>query len=314
MADSEKAVIGGDENVGRVFQPLFLQGLAQLAQHGVGIAGARLARRSVDARLIFAQAVAGAVLAHVGIARPEQHGEGFAAFLEVRQHDAGGGLHQPHFLRNVGHLRRRCAGADKGRLHLAGEPGGQGEAAFMAGIVVQDQCLAAVGRSGGIGNARRSQLADHRGGKALRAGAGEQRVLVQVIAAEFLVHLGQHRVVLQRRDGRAIGADHGHAGINGIAEIAGVADVMAGGDGAGIDRGDGGKQRMAVGEIHPFALQLEHVGHVARLDAAIAQPVGHEDDDVVRPGAWRQAGSRPAGQAGQRRMRSSWAIPHNGPR
>ena len=82
-------------------------------------------------------------------------------------------------------------------------------------------------------------------------------------------------------------AEHGRAGIKRISEIPGVADVMAGGDGRRIDGGDGGKQRMAVGEIHALVLELVHVGHIARLDTAIAQAVGDKDDDVAgrrRPG------------------------------
>ena len=154
----------------------------------------------------------------------------------------------------------------------------------MTGLVVQDQGLAAIGRGGGILDAGGPELADHRGLKALGAGPRDQRFFVQVIAAEFLVHFGQHRVVLKAGNRRSIAADHGCAGVDRVAEIAGVADVMAGGDGRGIHRGDGGKQRMAVGEIHPLGLELEEVGHVARLDAAIAQAVGDEDDDVVRLG------------------------------
>ena len=152
----------------------------------------------------------------------------------------------------------------------------------MTGGIVKDHCLVAVIAGGGILDAGWTGLSEDGGLPALGAGSGDQGGFSQIIAAEFLVHFVQHRIVFQKAQRRGFQADHGLADIERIAEIAGVADVVAGGDGRGVDRGDGGIERMAVGEINALLLQPRHVGHVARLDAAIAQAIGDKDDDVVR--------------------------------
>ena len=91
-----------------------------------------------------------------------------------------------------------AAGVDESLAHIGDEPVGQTQAAFAAGGIVQDQGLVAVGAGGGILNAGGAFLADDRGLPALGAGGGQKRGLVQIIAAEFLVHLIQNRVVLQK--------------------------------------------------------------------------------------------------------------------
>ena len=77
--------------------------------------------------------------------------KGLPSVGEVRQHDACGAFISQTSCGMLGTWRAgRAGGLTKACLHLAGEPGGQAEAAFMAGIVVQDQGLAAIGRGGGI--------------------------------------------------------------------------------------------------------------------------------------------------------------------
>jgi len=105
--------------------------------------------------------------------------------------------------------------------------------------------------------------------------------VAQIVAAEMPVQLAQHHVVLEGGQRGAVHADQWRTGPDQVAEVPGIANVVAGSDGRRIHRGDGGIKRMAVGEIDAFGFQPRHVGHVVRRDAAIAQPVRHEDHDVA---------------------------------
>ena len=73
----------------------FVQRLAQPGEVVVGVLDAGHRGRAVDAGRDGVEAVAGIVLAAVGIARPEHQHERLVARLEHRQHDLG---------RDVGHL------------------------------------------------------------------------------------------------------------------------------------------------------------------------------------------------------------------
>ena len=242
------------------------------------------------------------MLADIGIARPEQQRERLAGVLEVRQHDARRRLHLPHFLLDVGHIGLGRGGRDERRFHLAREPGRQTQPAFVPGGIVNDQRLAAVTGRGGILDAGRAFLADDGGVEPLRPRRRDQRGLAEIVAAELLVHLVQHHVFFQEADRRALQADHRLRRPQRVAEIAGVADVMPGRDGGRIHRGHGGIQRMRIGEVHALGLHPGEVGHVARLHAAIAQPVRHEDDDVALGlcGRLRQCGQAPCEKRSQR--------------
>ena len=91
----------------------FVERLAQLREVVVGVLDAGHRGRSIDAGRDGVEAVAGVVLAAVGIARPEHQHERLVARLEHRQHDLAGDIGQ------IGLLRDVCRGR-AGRLGVAG--------------------------------------------------------------------------------------------------------------------------------------------------------------------------------------------------
>jgi hypothetical protein len=56
----------------------------------------------------------------------------------------------------------------------------------------------------------------------------QDRVLIEIIAVEMLVDLPEHRIGFQERRHRAVRGLHRKAHIDGIAEVAGVAQIVAG--------------------------------------------------------------------------------------
>ena len=60
------------------------------------------------------------------------------------------------------------------------------------------------------------------------------------------------------------------------------ARVPARGEGRGVDAGDGGKDGMAVRELHAFGAQPVKGGRAGGGDRVGPEPVHHEDDDEAR--------------------------------
>src|SRR5664279_4381792 len=110
----------------------------------------------------------------------------------------------------------------------------------------------------------------------------QDRVLVEIVAVEVLVDVEQHRVVLQERRHRAGGRADRIAGVDRVADVAGVAEIMAGRHGGGVGGGESGEQRMRVLEIDALVADRRHGRRALRRHHEGAQAVRHEQDHIVR--------------------------------
>jgi hypothetical protein len=233
-------VIGGDDDVGRGGEAEIVERLAKLGEVVVGVLDAGHRSRPVDPWRDRVEAVAVVVLAAVGIARPEHQHERLVACLQHRQHDLGGGVGHIGLLRDVCHrgagllgiayvaviTARRCRerqiGLGQGVLHFIR----QGDADLGAGGVVDhDGVLAAIGV---IEDQGRAELADGGRAESLFPRHLQDGLFVQVVAAEVLVDIAEHGVVFEEGDDGVAGRYRTVASVDRVAEVAGIAEVVAG--------------------------------------------------------------------------------------
>jgi hypothetical protein len=156
------------------------------------------------------------------------------------------------------------------------------------------------GALGVVENQDGAELADRRGAVALVMGEPEHGHFVHVVATEVPIDLAEDRVVLQERRHGAARGRHRERRIDGVAEIAGVAEKVAGRHRRCIGGGEGREYRMAVDEGDAFARQRRHVGRGRVVDGSRPQPVGDEDYDVMASGL----GSGGLGSSGLHRHRT----------
>src|SRR6185437_13037988 len=69
--------------------------------------------------------------------------------------------------------------------------------------------------------------------------------------------------------------------IFGVAEVSGVAEVVAGRDGGGVGGRQGGKQRVAVHKVDAAFAKCGKRRGVDGVYGAVAQTVSDEDDDIA---------------------------------
>ncbi len=290
-------MVGGDDDVGGGGKTEIVERLAQLRQIVVGVLDAGHRGRPVDAGRHGVEAVAGIVLGAIGIARPENQHERLAARLEHRQHDLAGDVGEIGLLRDVGHRSARRLGVARLGIVAAGgcrqRKVGLGERLLhfvrqrnaglgAGGIIDHDRMQAGtVGAVGVVENQRRADLADRGGAEALGAGHLQDGLLVQVIAAEMLIDVAQHRIVFEERhDGIARGRGR-KAGIDGVGEIAGIAEIVARGHRRSVGGGEGREHRVRILEIDALVADIGHGWCRLRRDDLPAQPVRHEQDQVM---------------------------------
>ena len=298
LGDGRKTVVGSDNDVGRCGEPEIVKRLAQLGQIVIGIFDAGERRWAVDARDHGVEAVAGVMLAAVGIARPEHQHEGLAAFLEHRQHDFARNIGEIGLLRGVGHQgagRPGVAGlavlATRGRrlreirlcqrtLHLLRER----DAILAAGSVVDHDRMQATRAwlVGVIENQGRPELSDRGGAVAVSPRHFQHGLLVEIVAAEMLVGVDDDRVDLQERRHGAIRGPDRITRIYRVREVAGVAEIVTGRHCGSIGGGEGRKQRVRIPEIDALVADLSHGRRGLRCDDLPTQSVGHEQDQVAR--------------------------------
>ena len=249
-----------------------VQRLAQLGEVVVRVLDAGHRGRSVDAGRDGVEAVAGVVLAAVGIARPEHQHERLVARLEHRQHDLGCDVGHVGLLRDIGRRGARRLGvaglavfAARGRLQRQVGLGQrllhfvrQRDAVLAAGGVVDhDRVQSAVPTLSVWSKMQgRAELADGGGAEALLARHLQNGFLVQIVAVEMLVDVGKHRIDLEERRHGVVGVGDGMAGIDRVAEGAGIAEVMAARHRRAVRHGEGRKQRMRVLEVDALVAQL----------------------------------------------------------
>src|ERR1700682_375755 len=97
-----------------------------------------------------------------------------------------------------------------------------------------------VGAVGVVEQQRRPDLADGRGGKTFGARHLQYGLFIEIIAAEMLIDIGQYRIVLGEGNNRVAGGRGSTAGIDRVAEISGVAEMMAGRPARSARHGRGG--------------------------------------------------------------------------
>ena len=296
-------MIGGDDDVGRGGEAEIVQRLAQLGEIVVGVLDAGHRGRPVDAGGDGVEAVAGIVLAAVGIARPEHQHERLVARLEHRQHDLGRDVGHVGLLRDVGAVVPGVlaspalpfsprGGVASGRLALVSASfiSSDSGTPFLPPVessitigVLADRRYGRKDRSGRACRWRRCE-------KPLRARHLQNGFFVQIVAVEMLVDVAEHGVVFDEgHDG--VAGRHGRiAGVDRVAEGAGIAEVMAAGHRRAVRHGEGRKQRMRVLEIDALVADFGHRRRGLRRHDAPAQAVRHEQDQVAR--AWRFARTR----------------------
>ena len=136
----------------------------------------------------------------------------------------------------------------------------------------------------------RAELADGGGRKALGAGHLQDGFFVQIVAVEMLVDVAEHGVVLDEGNDGVAGRHGRIAGIDRVAEGAGVAEVMAARHRRTVRHGEGRKQRMRVLEVDALVANFGHRRRGLRRHDAPAQTVRHEQDQVARRGVLRRRG------------------------
>ncbi len=88
--------------------------------------------------------------------------------------------------------------------------------------------------------------------------AFKQGLLVEIVAVELLVDIAQNLIVLDKRHDSAVwlGRLHRVAGIDRVAERAGVAEIVSGRHAGRIGHGEGREQGVGVFEIHALVANL----------------------------------------------------------
>ena len=133
-----------------------------------------------------------------------------------------------------------------------------------------------------IEDQRRTELADGGSAESLRAGGGEQRLLIEVIA-ETRIDIAQHLIVFEEGCDAVVCRRHGIACVNCVAEIAGVAEIVARCHCRCVRGRERRKQRVRILEVDALRAQSGHGRGFVLVNHQGAQPIRHEQDQVVRP-------------------------------
>ena len=290
-------MVRGEDHVCVAIEPLLLQRVQQPGEVVVRVLDCRERRRAVDARDKPPEAVALVVLRPVRVAGPEHDDEWLLAFLEQRKHRFRRHIGEVVLLLHVGDCRpgdragaglavvAACRGlrrqSDRGQALLQFVR--QRNAAWAAGHVIDhDGVLPAA--LGVIEYEGRAELADAGGRETGLAGRLEDGLLVQVVASEVLIDIAQHRIALQER-GQAVARTWDlEAGVNVVAEIAGIAEQVPRRHAGCIRRGECREQRVGVGEPDAARQERGHRGRGSLIDHSGPQAVGDEQDNVAGAG------------------------------
>ena len=176
------------------------------------------------------------------------------------------------------------------RLQPLRQIGRQRNALGRAGGIVDDDGLVA-GTFGRVEDQHRADLADRGGAVALVAGQLQDRRLVEIIAAEMLVDVAEHDIVFQKRRRGAAGAGHRKAGIDGVGEIAGVTELMAGGHADAFAVVKVGNSEWLLRRLTPSRAIAAMVGAVVSSTIRDRKPSATNRTTLcgVPAGAWAKA-------------------------
>ncbi len=190
---------------------------------------------------------------------------------------------------------RRKAGVGQRLLHIVGQRYARG----AAGLVVDDDGLA--GALVVIEHQRRAELADRRGRVAGAARHLQDGLFVEIVAAEMIVDVAEHRIVFDERRGAAGSRADRITGVDGVAEDAGVAEIVPGRHARRVRHGEGGEQRVRIGEVDALVTDRGHGRRGLRGDFQRPQAVRNEQNDVsglviLSEGGGRRQRQKPHGK------------------
>jgi hypothetical protein len=115
-----------------------------------------------------------------------------------------------------------------------------------------------------------------------RARGVEDRRLVEIVAGEMRVDVAEHRIVFEERRHAAAGGRQRIAGEDGVAEGAGIAEIVTARHAGGIRHGEGREQRVRIGEIDAALAQRRHGRRGLGAHLQCAEPVRNEQDEIAR--------------------------------
>ncbi len=144
---------------------------------------------------------------------------------------------------------------------------------------------------GMIENQGRTELANRSRAVAPGARHFQQGLLVQIVAAEMLVGIEDDRIGFEERGDGATRRPDRIAGVDRVAEVAGVAEIVTGREPGRIGGGKGRKQRVRITEIHALVADLGHCRRGLRADDTATQTVRYEQDEIAGRVALREPGS-----------------------
>ena len=126
-----------------------------------------------------------------------------------------------------------------------------------------------------------TELADR--GRAIAFGARhfQHGFLIEIVAAEVLIRIEDDRIGLEKRGNGAARGSYRVARIDGVAEVAGITEVVTGRQRGGIGGGEGREQRVRIPEIDAFVADFGHRRRRLWRHNATAQTVGHEQDEIA---------------------------------
>ena len=235
------------------------------------------------------------MLRSVWVARPEDEDERPVARLEQRQHNLGGDIDEVVLLRHIGDrgargrrvagfavlAARRCDDRQtrraERRLHVVG----QRDTLVRAGRIIHDDCRRA-GAVGVIKNQRRAELSDRAGADPDGTRRREKRHFVEIIPAKMLVDIAENRIAFEEGRKAFTSSRHRKTGIDRVAEVAGVAQIMAGCHRRGVRRRESREQRVRIVETDSLVADRCHRRRRVRGDHQRAKAIGYEEHHIVR--------------------------------
>src|SRR5438105_4191904 len=116
--------------------------------------------------------------------------------------------------------------------------------------------------------------------------SAEECLLTEVVAVERIVHVGEDLIVFEKWHGVACCARDVLVGqpasdVEGVAEVAGISESVAGCDRGGVRGREGREDGVAVAEIDSAAAQAEKCRCIGLVHRTAAEAIGDKEDDVV---------------------------------
>ena len=230
-----------------------------------------------------------AMLRPVRIARPVDQHEGLVASFEHRQYDLSRDVSEIFLLLDVrdrgpGGLEiadplilaaRWCCERQPCGSQCRPDFFGQRNAGRAASGVIEKDCsftgLLSVIEEGGC-----LAFTDGRSAEPACASSLEHSLFVKIVATEMLIEFAPNPTIVDGGRHASVGAFDWTPHIEGVAVVAGVAQMVAGRHRRRIGGGESREQRMRILEIDPLVPYSGHGRRAVQRDAQGPQPVRHK--------------------------------------